>query len=128
MAEDIEITNAPNDLMHIVSEPLESLAFCIDLIGITILLYGFVIALFGFLKAEASRFSTSDESIHEHLIMKTRAGLGIYILLALEFMIASDILHTVVTREMEALIFVGALVAIRTAISFFLGREVSEVK
>ena len=43
-------------------------------------------------------------------------------------MIASDIIHTVITRELTDLIFVGLLVLIRTAISFFLGREIHEIQ
>lgn len=43
-------------------------------------------------------------------------------------MIASDIIHTVISRELEDLIFVAALVAIRTAISFFLGKELAEAR
>ena len=54
--------------------------------------------------------------------------LGGYLLAALEFMIVSDILHTVITRELEDLLFLGLLVVIRTAISFFLGLELKEVE
>ena len=43
-------------------------------------------------------------------------------------MIASDIIHTVITRELMDLLFVGLLVLIRTAISFFLGKEVAELE
>ena len=57
-----------------------------------------------------------------------RTILGTYILTGLEFMIASDIIHTVITRELTDLIFVGLLVLIRTAISFFLGREILELQ
>ena len=45
--------------------------------------------------------------------------MGTYILIGLEFMIVSDIIHTFVTRTTEDLIFLGAIVIIRTAISFF---------
>ena len=54
--------------------------------------------------------------------------LGTYILVGIEFMIASDIIQTVIKRELADLAFVSALVAIRTAISFFLGRELAEAR
>lgn len=76
-----------------------------------------------FLKSEASRLSQGRGIPGCH---KVRLELGTYILLGLEFMIASDIIHTVITRELDDLIFVAALVAIRTAISFFLGKELAE--
>ncbi len=60
--------------------------------------------------------------------IKLRIELGTYILVGIEFMIASDIIQTVVKRQLSDLAFVSALVAIRTAISYFLGREVAEVR
>lgn len=57
-----------------------------------------------------------------------RLELGTYILLGIEFMIASEIIHTVISREIDDLIFVAALVAIRTAISFFLGKELAATR
>ena len=48
--------------------------------------------------------------------------------LGAEFMIASDIIHTVISRELGDLVFVAALVAIRTAISYFLGKELEEAR
>jgi uncharacterized membrane protein len=61
-------------------------------------------------------------------IAEARQTLGAYILTGIEFMIASDIIHTVITRELTDLLFVGLLVVIRTAISFFLGKEVAELE
>ncbi len=46
-------------------------------------------------------------------------------LVGIECMIASDIIQTVVKRKLADLALVSALVAIRTAISFFLGRELA---
>jgi uncharacterized membrane protein len=40
----------------------------------------------------------------------------------------SDIPHTVITREIEDLYFLGLLVVIRTAISYFLGLELKEAE
>lgn len=48
--------------------------------------------------------------------------------MGIEFMIASDIIDTVLTRELIDLAFVIALVFMRTAISFFLAREAQELK
>ena len=103
----------------------EALALVIDLIGITIILYGFAIALFGFLRAEFGRLI---KSAAPGACQSVRLTLGTYILLGIEFMIASDIIHTVISRELGDLIFVAALVAIRTAISYFLGKELEEAR
>ena len=108
-----------------LSSTLEWVASAIDLIGIVIVLWGFVRALIGFFVAEGRRFRSRAGIDGLHAL---RIDLGTYILLGIEFMIASDIIHTVVKRELKDLIFVSALVAIRTAISFFLGREIAEVR
>jgi uncharacterized membrane protein len=57
-----------------------------------------------------------------------RRTLATYILTALEFMIASDIIHSAITRNVSDLYFVALLVAVRTAISYFLTREIKDLR
>ena len=57
-----------------------------------------------------------------------RCQLGTYLLLGLEFMIASDIIHSFISRSPDDLLFLGLIVVIRTAIGFFLGKEMEEVR
>ncbi len=106
-----------------VGDALEWLALGIDLIGVVIVLFGFAVSLINLIRCLARGVGlTKDMSDLQHV----RLQLGRYILVGIEFMIASDIIHTVVTRELTDLAFVAALVAIRTAISFFLGKELVE--
>lgn len=112
-------------LIHALTGTLELVGSVIDLIGIAIVLWGFGRALIGFLIAEARRFTGSGGMAG---MRKVRLDLGTYILVGIEFMIASDIIETVIHHEWEDLLFVSALVAIRTAIGFFLGRELAEVR
>ena len=104
---------------------LELTAIGIDLIGVAIILFGFVVSLIALLRALAAGVGLRKSM---HSLNDVRLQLGVYVLVGVEFMIASDIIHTVLTRELDDLIFVGVLVAIRTAISFFLGRELAEVR
>lgn len=108
-----------------VAQALEGLAVCIDLIGVTLILFGFFVALIRLLAG-----LRHGVGLNRNLgnLNAARTVLGTYILTGLEFMIASDIVHTVITRELTDLIFVGLLVLIRTAISFFLGREILEIQ
>jgi uncharacterized membrane protein len=110
--------------MTVVSSLLEHIAYGIDIIGVLIILYGFVVSLWGFFVSETERLKGGNGILG---CMRVRRELGVYILTGIEFMIASDIVHTVLSRELESLYFVAALVVIRTAISFFLGRELMEV-
>lgn len=115
----------PFGIGPIIAEALEYIAIVIDLIGVSLILFGFVIAilrlLLGFREGVGFRRDLGG-------MKAARTVLGTYILTGLEFMIASDIVHTVITREFTDLLFVGLLVAIRTAISFFLGKEIAEVR
>ena len=110
--------------MDTLTHWLEQIAVGIDLVGIAIILYGFVLASWGLVRAEIARFSNNHSRMH---LQDVRIELGCYILAGIEFMIASDIIHTVLSRELMDLAFVSALVLIRTAISFFLSREVKEL-
>lgn len=112
--------------MDPIFDLLEHAAEFIDLIGIVIVLYGFVISLIKLLRMEAGRWLGRNGGIVE--CEHVRLELGTYILLGIEFMIASDIINTVISRTIDSLIFVAALVVIRTAISFFLGRELAELE
>lgn len=112
-------------LLGEITHGLEWIAVGIDLIGIAIILLGFVVSLVGLALCLASGVGLRKDL---HDMHRVRVQLGTYILVGIEFMIASDIIHTVLTRELEDLAFVAALVAIRTAISFFLGRELMEVR
>jgi uncharacterized membrane protein len=117
-------TAGAGDYMTTLSLVLEHVAYGIDIIGVLIILYGFVVSLWGFLVSEARRLKGGNGIFG---CMQVRRELGVYILTGIEFMIASDIVHTVLSRELESLYFVAALVIIRTAISYFLGRELAEV-
>ncbi|MEL6662562.1 MAG: DUF1622 domain-containing protein, partial [Pseudomonadota bacterium] len=79
---------------------LEGLAICIDLIGVALILFGFFIAFFRLLAGLRHGIGL----VHNLGNLNTaRAILGTYILTGLEFMIASDIVHTVITRELTAI-------------------------
>jgi len=78
--------------------------------------YSFVISSFGGEPAERMR-----------RLQMVRCGLGIKLVFALELMIISDLLHTVVSRTLDDLLFLAALVLIRTIVAYFLGREIQEI-
>ncbi|GAB5457858.1 MAG: DUF1622 domain-containing protein [Henriciella sp.] len=114
----------PFEIGHTLGEVFEVMAVGIDLIGVAIIIFGFNIALLKLIGALLKGAGLSKELGN---IAQARRTLGAYILTGIEFMIASDIIHTVITRELTDLLFVGLLVLIRTAISFFLAKEVAEL-
>ena len=55
-----------------------------------------------------------------------RLGLGRFLALGLEFQLASDILRTAIAPTLRETAELAAIAAIRTALNFFLGREIKE--
>lgn len=96
----------------------------IDIIGIVILLFGFIKILFSYISTEfiKSPFNASIRSLQ-----KIRCEIGIYILLALDFLIASDIIHTMTDITEKQLMELAIMIVLRTGIGFFLGKEVEEL-
>jgi uncharacterized membrane protein len=103
---------------------LKTLALIIDLIGVVILIYGFAKALLSFLRNE---FILHPFRAPIGALQRIRCDIGVFILLALDFLIASDIIHTVMEITQEQLLELAAIVVIRTVIGYFLGKEVQEL-
>lgn len=57
-----------------------------------------------------------------------RLSLGRFLTLGLEFLLAADILRTAVSPSWEQIGQLAAIAAIRTALNYFLGREVRAEK
>ena len=107
-----------------IIELLEWLALLTDAVGVSIMLAGFLLALWQFLSGFWSQTVMDEIAV----IQKVRCRLGSYLVLSLEFMIVSDLLHSVMTQALEDLYFLAALVLLRTIIGYFLNKEIQELK
>jgi uncharacterized membrane protein len=58
--------------------------------------------------------------------VSVRLGLGRFLALGLEFQLASDILRTAVAPTLREIAELAAIATIRTALNFFLSREIKE--
>ena len=103
---------------------LDWVAALVALVAIAVMLIGTARFLRGFLEAEIKR----EESARARVINRERVELGRYILAGLELFIVSDIIHTALSLALGDLVFLALLVAIRSAISYFLDREIREIK
>ncbi|CTQ49612.1 DUF1622 domain-containing protein [Jannaschia donghaensis] len=103
---------------------LEYLVVAIDIFGCVILLIGATRFAVGFVRAELS----TDAKTRVKGVNMERVELGRYILAGLELLIVSDIIHTALSLAMADLVFLGLLVIIRSLISYFLDRELEQVK
>lgn len=104
---------------------LNLLATIISIISLLIVTYGAFIAIVAFLSNESKRITGNYSTTN---IRKLRATLGTYLLLGLEFLIASDILKTVLEPTLNELAILGGVVVLRTVLSVFLNKEIKELE
>jgi len=60
------------------------------------------------------------------VFVPVRLGLGRFLELGLEFQLASDVLRTAIAPSFREIGQLAAVAAIRTALNYFLGREIRE--
>ena len=110
-------------MMHLFHTVMEGAALTIDAVASAIMVWGFAVAVVGF--AKSSFGGVVSERIMR--LQMVRCELGVKLVFALELLIISDLLQTVVSRTLDDLWFLAALVVIRTVIAYFLNREIQEV-
>jgi uncharacterized membrane protein len=113
------------EIKTLLYQILETTVTLINLFGIMVVFWGFVVAAIAFIRMKRHHHTTVYFLKEANEI---RAVLGTYILFGLEFMIAGDIIHTFIKPSQEDLIVLATIVAIRTVISYFLGREVDQAQ
>jgi uncharacterized membrane protein len=106
-------------------ETLIHISFAIGVIGVAIILWGVVSSLVHLVRLEYSRLR-GRESLEEKEAL--RHELGYYLLLGLEFLVAADIVHTILTPTLHELAVLGAIVAIRTVISVSINWELKQAE
>ncbi len=100
------------------------ISFTISLIGVIIISWGTFDVVFNFLYETFRYYFKNGPQVNKN---KLRVSIALFILLGLEFMVAGDIIHTVLDPTKDALITLGAIVAIRTVISYFLHKEIESI-
>jgi uncharacterized membrane protein len=105
--------------------PEESLRSAVDVMvrlveaaGAVVIFIGALIAVAGFVRALPRR--------NPNVFVPVRLTLGRFLALGLEFQLASDILRTAIAPSFDQIGKLAAIAAIRTALNFFLAREVAE--
>ena len=110
--------------MHLLHSIFEWLEIIIDVSAAFVMTLAFAGAMFSYVKIEL-RSERVDRIMQLQIV---RCDLGVKLVFALELLIISDLLHTIVSRSMDDMIIVGALVLIRTVIGYFLNKEIDEIR
>jgi uncharacterized membrane protein len=109
--------------MHLLHSIFEWSELIIDTTAALIMVLGFVVATFSYFRITFRK----NNGTHIMQMQLVRCGLGVKLVFALELLIISDLLHSLVSRSLDDMAIVGALVLIRTVISYFLNKEILEV-
>ncbi|GAB4460471.1 MAG: DUF1622 domain-containing protein [Armatimonadaceae bacterium] len=104
----------------------EPLVVIISAVGIGILTVGVGLALVSLIRTELRKESDKSGKGMSEAMERLRHRLGYYLLLGLEVLIAADVIETVIRRTWNDVLVLGAIVLIRTLISFSLNWEIEK--
>jgi len=99
---------------------LHLVSVSIGVLGVLVIVLGVACGVARFLRAELKAARGGDVQEDRK---RLRHVLGYYLLLGLEFLIAADIIDTLMKPSAQDLIVLGAIVLIRTVISYSLNAE-----
>lgn len=97
---------------------VDMLVRLVEAAGAAVIFIGAVIAVVKFVLALPQRTAEA--------FVPVRLSLGRYLALGLEFQLASDVLRTAIAPSFTEIAQLAAVAAIRTALNFFLAREIKE--
>lgn len=102
---------------------VEEVAFYISVLSMLVISYGSLLAILNFIRNEIRRANGKFSFMTLNMI---KINFSYYLLLGLDFLIASDVIRTIVENTMEELTILGVSVVIRTVLSYFLGKEMTD--
>jgi uncharacterized membrane protein len=111
---------AADGTARFLTDALEQVVPAIEGVGAFVIALGALLALVRFLDV-LIRHRTDP-----HAFVTVRLGLGRYLALGLEFQLAGDVLRTAVAPTLDELAVLASVAGIRTALNYFLNREIKE--
>lgn len=97
----------------------------VEAIGIAVVLWGALEGLLMLLNRLRLSFGSGKDGPS---VGQIRLAIGEKIALGLDFFLAGDIIQTIIIPSMESLAILGGIVVIRTAIAYFLNRDLKELR
>jgi uncharacterized membrane protein len=94
----------------------------VSLLGVLVIVFGVLRGMLWFVRSEVAAVRGGEVEGERR---RLRQVLGYYLLLGLEFLIAADIIDTLMKPTTQDLVVLGAIVVIRTVISYSLNSELA---
>ena len=111
--------------MEEIAGVLSNASHFVGIIGVLVILWGVLVTIVDTARVEV-RAMRHPRAMRDKLLL--RQHLGSSLLLGLEFLIAADVIRTVVQPSLQEVGILGGIVAIRTVISYFLQKELANDK
>lgn len=108
-----------------IVQALEMLSLVVDGVGYAILLFTVVKFVLRYVAFEFQRLRGIDCIRHFRDI---RLELLSHVILAIDFMVISDVIHSGIAQTRDSLITLGIFVLIRSVLAFFLGLDMKDVR
>ena len=112
--------------MNVLLKVLEYISLGIGIIALAVIIWGVIRGLIEVSRAELSRRRGKEEEFLS--LGRARYHIGYHLLLGLEFLIAADIIRTIIKPTLEELAILGSIVVIRIVIGYFLGKEIEQYR
>lgn len=109
-----EIISTPG----LLADALEYFAIFLDIVGVLLIVYGSLLAFFGLINIELRHPKKFHSYEHEKRILIQKLIFG------LDFFVSADLLRLVAAPSITEVLTIGAIVAIRTVLSYSLSREI----
>lgn len=100
---------------------LKTVMNLLDIIGVGIIIIGVIHAFVRYGSTIMNKASLTG-------IDQMRLDLGRYIVLSVEFLLAADIIKTIIAPNFYDIGMLGALVIIRTILTYFLNQELAQLQ
>jgi len=107
---------------HLFSVAMETAALAIGGIGALVICWGVAVGVLQLVAVELARLRGDAVGERQDAL---RQRLGYYLLLGLEFLLAADIVETIIAPSLEHLGILAAIVVLRTVISWSLSWELA---
>ncbi|MBE0534140.1 MAG: DUF1622 domain-containing protein [Phycisphaerae bacterium] len=101
---------------------IDYVSYSIGVGGVSVICWGVLLSLIRFAGLELKHIRGIDTGRQRELL---RHNLGSYLLLALEFLVAADIIKTIATPTLHQVAILASIVAIRTLLNYFLSKEIA---
>ncbi|MBS1518749.1 MAG: DUF1622 domain-containing protein [Bacteroidetes bacterium] len=98
-------------------------SFVISIMSLLVIAYGSILGILAFAQNEIGRVTGKFSMKRLNFI---KINFGYYLLLGLDFLIAADVVRTILENTIQDLMILGVSVIIRTLLAYFLGRELTE--